>query len=796
MKNIFIATAFIFTFSLPGVSQTLTPGVHSTYILDDFGSTEPYPGLYWFGDTNDDHYTISRAGDNRLTIDCKAASPQHDVFGAALFDNENRSHIDIYDNPIIKVTFENPSDDELIISPMIKDINDKEIRANADQEVFELTLPPGEHEFELDLTDGYVVNWTNCTTCPDIHQDYDLTKIHSILFTVNGGAGKDNDLEPYTGLLYIKSLQIGDLPCTGIPGDIFGGATVCQDSLGYAYSIEPVEGATSYEWTVPEGASIMYGEGTNQVIVNFGTSSGDITVTPVAECGSGRKVTLPITVEAPVEAIDEIIVDTEPCAFTEVEATFDASNLTNIFTWSLSNSAEIFTNEDSTRASFTIGMEETTIHLSVTNSCITEKSLSKTIYPQSAPEKPEITKDSLTLSATSAPNYRWYRNNILLEDQTSKVLEAKGPGSYVVEVGDSITGCWTASDPTFITISHINGRTATYVRDDFAYPEPHVNTDGGGVFWWSRNENVYQINRKGEGVMEISAKNADPNWKSFGVSWGSDEDNQPYTVDLSQNAVLKFTIENPTDQELLLTALITDIEDNQAQVTADTSAEKELAQVKVPANGTNELFIDLTGGYTTEWKCEQNPYECPKLTSDFLWKKVTGAIFQINAEHVSDLPPFTGTIIMRDFQLGNFISQEDFELRTISAKAYQWFKDDKEISSATGRNFTVEGSGTYKVKITDIDGSEYMSHPHEVDVVSALTPETTVDLTLFPNPTNDKVTIDYKGEVKHVHVMNMHGAHVLSSTEKEISLNGLTSGVYTIKITTDKGSVVKKLIKQ
>jgi poly(hydroxyalkanoate) depolymerase family esterase len=54
--------------------------------------------------------------------------------------------------------------------------------------------------------------------------------------------------------------------------------TVLVNQTGVTYSIAATSN-TTYTWTVPTGASITSGQGTNQITVNFGTSSGNVSVT-------------------------------------------------------------------------------------------------------------------------------------------------------------------------------------------------------------------------------------------------------------------------------------------------------------------------------------------------------------------------------------------------------------------------------------------------------------------------------------------------------------------------------------
>jgi hypothetical protein len=78
-------------------------------------------------------------------------------------------------------------------------------------------------------------------------------------------------------------------PKPAAAGTITGTSAVCAGSLGIVYSVAAIANATTYNWTVPSGASIASGNNTNSVTVNFGvsSSSGVIKVNGVNDCGSG-----------------------------------------------------------------------------------------------------------------------------------------------------------------------------------------------------------------------------------------------------------------------------------------------------------------------------------------------------------------------------------------------------------------------------------------------------------------------------------------------------------------------------
>lgn len=64
---------------------------------------------------------------------------------------------------------------------------------------------------------------------------------------------------------------------------------------------------------------------------------------------------------------------------------------------------------------------------------------------------------------------------------------------------------------------------------------------------------------------------------------------------------------------------------------------------------------------------------------------------------------------------------------------------------------------------------------------------------MHPNPTNNHLTITTEEEIQMVQLFDMSGRNVLSGTSADLDFN-LTAGVYIVKVTTDKGEAVQKLI--
>lgn len=68
---------------------------------------------------------------------------------------------------------------------------------------------------------------------------------------------------------------------------------------------------------------------------------------------------------------------------------------------------------------------------------------------------------------------------------------------------------------------------------------------------------------------------------------------------------------------------------------------------------------------------------------------------------------------------------------------------------------------------------------------------------IYPNPAKDLVTVEFQEKVKYfkVEVNDMAGNTVLNlENQEKINTSGLTNGIYTFTVTTDKGNTTKKII--
>lgn len=126
---------------------------------------------------------------------------------------------------------------------------------------------------------GFTSNTITISGTPNVAGTYN----YSIPLT--GGCGTVNA----TGTITVN-------PIPSNAGSIAGSVSECDNATGVAYSISSVSGATGYTWTVPSGATIASGQGTTNITVDFGTTSGNVAVTPTNSCGNGGQATKAVTI--------------------------------------------------------------------------------------------------------------------------------------------------------------------------------------------------------------------------------------------------------------------------------------------------------------------------------------------------------------------------------------------------------------------------------------------------------------------------------------------------------------------
>lgn len=213
------------------------------------------------------------------------------------------------------------------------------------------------------------------------------------------------------------------------PGRITGSDTVCSGAL-HTFSIKPVNGATSYSWTLPNGWS---GTTSGTSIQAFaGTTSGRVSVTAYVACATSPvsdtavlvipSVTPTVSISAPTTTICQ----GTPVTFT---ATSAFGGTAPAFQWKKNGVAISASGTTYTTNSLAAG-DSVSVTLTSSAACATSRTVvSNTLIPTVRPSvtpgvsintvPPIITckNTPVTFTTTSngtgtTPSYKWYRNGV------------------------------------------------------------------------------------------------------------------------------------------------------------------------------------------------------------------------------------------------------------------------------------------------------------------------------------------------------------------------------------------------
>ena len=112
----------------------------------------------------------------------------------------------------------------------------------------------------------------------------------------NGNISVKGDNACGNGISSSLEITVNSLPATA--GTIIGDVSVCQGENNVTYQVPLIQGATSYIWTLPSGASGS--STTNSISVSFGNNAvtGNIIVKGDNACGNGIQSSLNIVVNA------------------------------------------------------------------------------------------------------------------------------------------------------------------------------------------------------------------------------------------------------------------------------------------------------------------------------------------------------------------------------------------------------------------------------------------------------------------------------------------------------------------
>ena len=114
----------------------------------------------------------------------------------------------------------------------------------------------------------------------------------------------------------------------------------------------------------------------------------------------------------------------------------------------------------------------------------------------------------------------------------------------------------------------------------------------------------------------------------------------------------------------------------------------------------------------------------------------------------------------------------------------------------TNEKVVIEVFALYENETSSVGVSLFVETENETGIPSI---EKTQSINIYPNPANDRLYIEAETEIKDVVIYDVYGRRLQSIVNSQqslsVDLSDLKSGIYFIKINTNKGNIVKRIIK-
>ncbi|WP_299818020.1 ice-binding family protein [uncultured Pontibacter sp.] len=316
-----------------------------------------------------------------------------------------------------------------------------------------------------------------------------------------------------------------------MPGPISGKHYGCANSTG-TYSIDDVTGATDYTWIVPNGWTILSGQGTTSITVTVGTEKGKIIVTGSNICGIGIARELDVTPQTDVPGpITTLTGPAEVCQDMP-GAVFSVTPMVGVtnYTWTVPAGWVINSGQGTASISITPSATEGKVSVKAINDCGigSEASMDVKVVP-SPPAKPEaifgfesVCTNQKNLvyyinPVATASSYRWTVNNgwtiVSGQGTTSITVNAGSVGATISVQAVNVCGVTSETQLTAIVTNTppakpgpIKGSTIPCVGKEYTFSITEVAT--ALSYTWAVPAGWQIVSQDGTSIRVIASETA------------------------------------------------------------------------------------------------------------------------------------------------------------------------------------------------------------------------------------------------------------------------------------------------
>ena len=643
------------------------------------------------------------------------------------------------------------------------------------------------------------------------------------------------------GPITTKTVHVNELPATA--GPILGPDTVCQGG-SVLYTVLNFPNATSYIWTLPDGATGT--SSTNSITVNFSTTavSGNIIVQGVNECGVSAVITKLVTIKPLPDAAGTISGDLTVCP-REIGVIYTVPPIPNATSYVWTSPPGISGTDSANSITVNVAIYSVSGYISVkgVNSC-GEGQISQmviyvnqlpaaagTIYGRTEVCQGETSITYYVLHVNYATSYIWTlpdgatgtssTNSITVDYSMTAVsgdITVRGVNSYgegavstqAITVNQFPAAAGIISGPDTVC----QGDTVIYSVPEIALATSYYWTLPGtgsdvtetnsitviyGMGMSSGNLSVKGSNYCGRGTASFKPITVNPLPVAVGIISASKlgtvcqgESGVVYTVPEITNAT-SYVWTLPTGATGSSTTNSITVDFGNTAISGDITVqglnscgEGDVSTLTITVNNntTSTISVTVCDSYTAP----DGQVYTTSGTETAVIPNTAGCDSIITINLLVNYTPPTPTIVLNDDRL---VSS--------SVTGNQWYNQDGIMPNETNQELILTANGTYYVIVTENDCPSEQSNSILVDNV--IVQEYDKNLILIsPNPFADLLTIkNQSSETYQFTMYNGIGQIVFKGIlETEITLNtsALTNGLYIIKFVDNSGDIYYKVIKQ
>ncbi|WP_242927046.1 PKD domain-containing protein [Pontibacter vulgaris] len=550
-------------------------------------------------------------------------------------------------------------------------------------------------------------------------------------------------------------------------GSITGAGDVCVGTQGKTYSIAAVTGAKSYAWAVTGDATIVSGQNTRTVTLDFGSTAGDVelSVRVLNQCDKpGAPETLTIKVGS--LAKPEITAESSTEFCTGGSVTLNAP-VQEGYTYQWKRNGDDIGNGEASIEVSTSGSYSVVI----TSGACTSTSDAVAVTVNTPPtatisgNSSFCAGSSITLTANTDKGtvFQWYKDGVLIPDAddatltVDAALQTVDEASYTVAITDA-KGCATTSNAKLVTKTPLPVATIAPAGSVAicAGSKVTLTASEGDSYEWSNGATTrsIEVSAADSYTVEVTTNGCSATSEAVEVTVnplptalaGADQNvcdnaivtlggaaNSNYTYSWEPTAGLSdpasanptITVDNSTNNTKTYTFTLT-VTDNETGCT-DTDVVNinvykpviATANVQEPVCTGGTIQLSAAGGTSYEWSgpngytsTQQNPAIANAAATMAGTYTVTArnaggceSIATVNVV-VNELPTAT---ISADGPL-TFCAGGSVELTASSGESYLW------SNGATTPSITVSTTGNYTVRVTNAAGCSATSAVTSVTV--------------------------------------------------------------------------------